>query len=376
MEPRSHAAHPVARPAGESFSCSIGAPTGVPEAAVAAARRAVAAGWSESLERHAARVERLERALVDARADLARTTGAELLARLRHAADEARPRLARRNFAADPRGAAAHRAARAEVRKGLDARLESSGVTAKAIQAAAASRFEKLTKVLHAGPATSPPLGTLQGTGPGFHSQTFVTPYHGSDTWVNHWWTEGSATFESHTSHLAGEFGHRSVFECDSASDLDVYSMDCSSCVGVWYTPGVNGRLNVRLKLRCAKAQEHVNACDELGWSDSTSQFHSWWMLSLLPYTSDEDVLYQENWNAVVHADPWDAVSVVDDWYDYHQAVTVEFTTQPVPADVATYIRAGVHAGRFTSLNDITTWQQMRDKWLVDAIEVSDTGAS
>lgn len=197
----------------------------------------------------------------------------------------------------------------------------------------------------------------------------FSPPYAG---YLTNWtWYHGGgndATLYSYVDQAKGTIGHRSDWSDYDAGDADWFSLDFQTAIGMWYKPSEAGRLDIWVKARCGAAHSHVYLDDEFGFSDSASNDWSSLTVNVSPLLADEDQALI--WSSKVTGSP-DNYTFDHDYatpngvYWFHMQ-----TSDPIPANVWNFVKVGTRDQRWTILNDVSTYQYMRNMWFVEQVWV------
>jgi hypothetical protein len=225
----------------------------------------------------------------------------------------------------------------------------------------------KESKQLKLVPQDKVPEDVLRGKG---NPWTIYYPPYAGWWWSYSWWRAGGHDPDLYTyvDVGTGAVGHRSDWPDYDASDFDAFNLTYDTEIGVWYWPPRAGLLDVWIRARSASARSHFWLDDEWGWSDSHSRVWSYMTVNVSPVAADKD--YQQIWWAWAKGNP-DDTTYQNDWYTpgslhwFHLS-----TSMPIPANAWTLLKVGTHDYRWTWLNDVSTWQMMRNRWLVEQIWV------
>jgi hypothetical protein len=199
---------------------------------------------------------------------------------------------------------------------------------------------------------------------------TIYTPPYAGWWWIYSWWRAGGHDPDLYTyvDLNTGAMGHRSDWYDYSASDLDAFALDYDTHLGVWYKPPKAGRLDVWFRLRCASARSHFWLDDEWGWSDSHSRVWSHLTVNVSPVLLDQDEM--QIWWAWAKGNP-DSKTYQNDWYTPGSIHWFHMTSSaPIPANTWTLLKVGTYDHRFTWVNDVSTWQMMRNRWFLEELYV------
>jgi hypothetical protein len=214
-------------------------------------------------------------------------------------------------------------------------------------------------------PEEQVPTDVKQGKG---NPWTIYTPPFPGWWWSYSWWRFGGKDPELYyyVNPGSGAIGHRSDWYDYSASDLDGFYLDYNTQLGVWYKPSSAGRLDVWFRLQCASARSHIWLDDEWGWSDSHTRMWSHLTVNVSPVLADQDSM--QIWWAWAKGNP-NSKTYLNDWYTPGQALWFNMkTSAPVPANIWTLVKVGTYDKRYTWLNDVSTWQMMRNRWFVESL--------
>jgi hypothetical protein len=275
-----------------------------------------------------------------------------------------------------PEGVPATERARKRAQNDSLTLLEKAGVSReelKKIHAVHAAELDSIaspprdTGTLESVPESEVPEDVRLGKG---NPWTIYTPPYAGWWWSYSWWRLGgyNPDLYAYIDWSTGAMGHRSDWSDYSASDLDAFSLDYDTQLGVWYRPPKAGRLDVWFRLRSASARSHIWLDDEWGWSDSHSRMWSHLTVNVSPVLADKDEM--QIWWAWAKGSP-DSKTYQNDWYTPGTVHWFHMTTSaPIPANSWTLLKVGTYDRRYTWLNDVSTWQMMRNRWYLEELYV------
>jgi hypothetical protein len=216
-------------------------------------------------------------------------------------------------------------------------------------------------------PQDKVPAGVLARKG---NPWTIYTPPFAGWWWSYSWWRSGFSNPElyNYVSSSSGSTGHRSDVWEYSASDFDAFSLEFDTHVGLWYQPTEAGQVDIWIKARCSAARSHYWLDDEWGWSDSYSLQRAYMTVNVSPHLVDQEA--NQIWWSWASGSP-DNKTYVNDWYNPNGVYWFHLkTSDPIPANQWSLIKVGTKAYRWTWMNDVETWQMMRNRWFIEEVYV------
>jgi hypothetical protein len=199
---------------------------------------------------------------------------------------------------------------------------------------------------------------------------TRTAPFDGwmSKAYVDNESDDGKVTDLRSYATQDGGIGHRSAYENYDAGDDDWMDVEFETNVGFWHKSKTGGAKQMFIKLRSVRARSWIWLDDEWGFSDSGT-----WMVGRFRIDvptiqgSKED---RDAWQINRAGSP-DATTY-DDWV-YPAGVDVWLSTaRALPPNTWVYITIGTMDYHFSSLNDVSTDQAMRNQWVVKEVLIED----
>jgi len=198
---------------------------------------------------------------------------------------------------------------------------------------------------------------------------TIKEPPFSVSYWYYDWKTWGSGTlkFGESIHKSTGGIGHWSNYTNYDSGNWDLLYLHITTSLAFWHKPKSGGNTDIWVKLKADVSGYFVNLWNESGWSDSDT--HMWSLVAMevlgVPGTKSQTQLWEYHIYGSDSKYYADAVAKAPD------VVWLHFV-KPLPPGAWSLLRISTVDERHTGTDDVSTNQDMLNRWFIEEVHVSD----